>query len=153
MAGSMGMKSLAVAQERGTEAALADTRVDTATRDPLVTLTAGGIPIRWRFEPFGNRDIDRYADAENLRLHLDHARLNLLRGFDQLLCLEGLRGVEHFPHQIETVRKVLRRFRGRVLLADEVGLGKTIEACLLLREYLLRGLVRRVLILVPNPLV
>ena len=61
------------------------------------------------------------------------------------LCLEGLHGVEHLPHQIETVRKVLRHFRGRVLLADEVGLGKTIEACLLLREYLLRGMVRRVL--------
>ncbi len=48
---------------------------------------------------------------------------------------------------------MLRHFRGRVLLADEVGLGKTIEACLLLREYLLRGLVKRVLILVPTPLV
>jgi SNF2 family DNA or RNA helicase len=48
---------------------------------------------------------------------------------------------------------VLRHFRGRVLLADEVGLGKTIEACLLLREYLLRGMARRVLILVPAPLV
>jgi len=70
-----------------------------------------------------------------------------------LLCLNGLRNVEHLPHQIETVRKVLRYFRGRVLLADEVGLGKTIEACLLLREFLLRGLARRVLILVPAPLV
>ncbi|MCC6127276.1 MAG: DEAD/DEAH box helicase family protein [Pirellulales bacterium] len=69
------------------------------------------------------------------------------------MCLEGLRGVEHFAHQIETVRKVLRHFRGRVLLADEVGLGKTIEACLLLREYLLRGLVKRVLILTPTTLV
>ncbi len=86
-------------------------------------------------------------------MHLELARLGLLRGFDQLLCLEGLTGVEHLPHQIETVRKVLRHFRGRVLLADEVGLGKTIEACLLLREYLLRGLARRVLILVPTPLV
>jgi SNF2 family DNA or RNA helicase len=64
-----------------------------------------------------------------------------------------LHGVEHLPHQIETVRKVLRHFHGRVLLADEVGLGKTIEACLLLREYLLRGMARRVLILVPAPLV
>jgi SNF2 family DNA or RNA helicase len=47
----------------------------------------------------------------------------------------------------------LRHFHGRVLLADEVGLGKTIEACLLTREYLLRGMARRVLILVPAPLV
>ena len=85
----------------------------------------------------------------DLWLHQEHARLSLLRGFDELLCLEGLHGVEHLPHQIETVRKVLRHFRGRVLLADEVGLGKTIEACLLLREYLLRGMARRVLILVP----
>ena len=81
------------------------------------------------------------------------AGCGLLRGFDELLCLEGLSGVEQLPHQIETVRKVLRHFRGRVLLADEVGLGKTIEACLLLREYLLRGMVKRVLILVPTPLV
>ena len=88
-----------------------------------------------------------------LRLHLEHSRLSLLRGFDELMCLEGLRGVEHLPHQIETVRKVLRHFRGRVLLADEVGLGKTIEACLLLREYLLRGIAKRVLILTPTPIV
>ena len=60
-------------------------------------------------------------DTGGLRLHLELARLGLLRGFDQLLCLEGLTGVEHLPHQIETVRKVLRHFRGRVLLADEVG--------------------------------
>ncbi len=111
----------------------------------------GGIPIRFRPPTlFETRDT---GNLDGLRLHLDHAALRLLRGFDELLCLDGLNGVEQLPHQIETVRKVLRHFRGRVLLADEVGLGKTIEACLLLREYLLRGLVRRVLILVPAPLV
>lgn len=92
-------------------------------------------------------------DAEGLWLRIEHARLRLLRGFEELLCLEGLHGVEHLPHQIETVRRVLRHFRGGVLLADEVGLGKTIEACLLLREYLLRGMMKRVLILVPPALV
>jgi len=96
---------------------------------------------------------DATIDLEPLKLRIDHARLSLLRGFDELLCLEGLCGVEHLPHQIETVRRVLRYFRGRVLLADEVGLGKTIEACLLLREYLLRGLAKRALILVPASLV
>jgi SNF2 family DNA or RNA helicase len=114
-------------------------------------LTPAGIPVSFRAEPFlaGPSTVD----PRDLWLHQEHARLSLLRGFDELLCLEGLRGVEHLPHQIETVRKVLRHFRGRVLLADEVGLGKTIEACLLLREYLLRGMARRVLILVPSPLV
>ncbi len=54
--------------------------------------------------------------------------LSLVQGFDELLCESQLRGVEPLWHQMETVRKVLRQFHGRVLLADEVGLGKTIEA-------------------------
>ena len=113
--------------------------------------TPAGIPVSFRARPFSQGPVA--SDPGGVRLHLEHLRLRLLRGFDELLCLEGLRGVEHLPHQIETVRKVLRHFRGRVLLADEVGLGKTIEACLLLREYLLRGLAQRILILVPSPLV
>jgi SNF2 family DNA or RNA helicase len=114
-------------------------------------VTPGGIPVSFHAESF--RMGRRTTNPHDLRLHEEHARLSLLRGFDELLCLEGLRSVEHLPHQIETVRKVLRHFHGRVLLADEVGLGKTIEAGLLLREYLLRGMARRVLILVPAPLV
>jgi SNF2 family DNA or RNA helicase len=114
-------------------------------------ITPGGIPVSFEAEPFVSTR--RTSDPRDLWLHQEHARLSLLRGFDELLCLEGLQGVEHLPHQIETVRKVLRHFRGKVLLADEVGLGKTIEACLLLREYLLRGMAKRVLILVPAPLV
>ena len=127
------------------------THPETANPSADRWLTPGGIPVSFHAEPFlpGRRT----ADPRDLWLHQEHARLSLLRGFDELLCLEGLNGVEHLPHQIETVRKVLRHFRGRVLLADEVGLGKTIEACLLLREYLLRGMARRVLILVPAPLV
>ena len=113
--------------------------------------TTGGIPISFQAHSLGESRSG--GGVRDLWLHLEHARLSLLRGFDELLCLEGLHGVEHLPHQIETVRRVLRQFRGRVLLADEVGLGKTIEACLLLREYLLRSLVKRVLILVPSPLV
>lgn len=113
--------------------------------------TPGGIPVSFQAQSYKACRVT--TDVRDLWLHEEHARLGLLRGFDELLCLEGLHGVEHLPHQIETVRKVLRRFHGRVLLADEVGLGKTIEACLLLREYLLRGMARRVLILVPAPLV
>lgn len=114
--------------------------------------TKGGIPLEVNAPSITPGDL-RAATSAGLMVRLEHARLLLLRGFDELLCLEGLNGVEHLPHQIETVRRVLRYFRGRVLLADEVGLGKTIEACLLLREYILRGLARRVLILVPSPLV
>jgi len=81
------------------------------------------------------------------------AQLGLAQGFDELLCLPHLHGIETFWYQIETVRKVLKQFRGRVLLADEVGLGKTIEAGMVLKEYLLRGMVESVLVLVPASLV
>jgi superfamily II DNA or RNA helicase len=81
------------------------------------------------------------------------AHLGLAQGFDELLCLPHLRGVETFWYQVETVRKVLKQFHGRVLLADEVGLGKTIEAGMVLKEYLLRGMVDSVLVLTPASLV
>ncbi len=73
--------------------------------------------------------------------------------YDRLLSLPAVRGIEHMGFQVETVLRVLKRFRGRVLLSDEVGLGKTIEACLVLKEYMIRGQVRRALILVPPALV
>jgi superfamily II DNA or RNA helicase len=81
------------------------------------------------------------------------AHLGLAQGFDELLCLPHLRDIEIFWYQVETVRKVLKQFRGRVLLADEVGLGKTIEAGMVLKEYLLRGMVDSVLVLTPPSLV
>ncbi len=81
------------------------------------------------------------------------AHLGLAQGFDELLCLPHLTGVEPLLHQIETVRKVLKQFRGRVLLADEVGLGKTIEAGMVLKEYVLRGMAERTLVLTPASLV
>jgi len=80
------------------------------------------------------------------------ARLAQADQFDNLICLNTLRGVEQYAYQVETVRKVMRSFRGRVLLADEVGLGKTIEAGMILKEYLLRGMVKKALILTPPAL-
>jgi len=77
--------------------------------------------------------------------------LSLSRGFDQLLCLDEVR-VDHYEHQIETALRALRDMRGRALLADEVGLGKTIEAGIITKELLLRGLVQSVLVLTPASL-
>jgi superfamily II DNA or RNA helicase len=91
------------------------------------------------------------GDWFSLRERFNH--LALAQGFDELLCLPHLTGVEPLTHQIETVRKVLKQFRGRVLLADEVGLGKTIEAGMVLKEYALRGMAERVLVLTPASLV
>jgi superfamily II DNA or RNA helicase len=60
--------------------------------------------------------------------------------------------VRPFPHQRMVAYDVLDRFPCRRLLADEVGLGKTIEAGFVLRSLLLSGWVRRCLILVPRSL-
>jgi ATP-dependent helicase HepA len=58
-----------------------------------------------------------------------------------------------FDHQLSIARDVCERHRIRVLLADEVGLGKTIEALLILHRLLLTGRVENALILVPPALV
>jgi ATP-dependent helicase HepA len=57
------------------------------------------------------------------------------------------------PHQLFIADSVSRRFAPRVLLADEVGLGKTIEACLILHRLILTGRAARVLILTPESLI
>ena len=57
------------------------------------------------------------------------------------------------PHQIRALSRAISSDRVRYLLADEVGLGKTIEAGLILRELKLRGLVKRALVIAPKGLV
>lgn len=100
----------------------------------------------------------RADTAEAFELVVEAERLCLDPGFDRLLTVELLEdhwrriGMSPFPHQIETVRRVITEMRGRAILADEVGLGKTIEAGMVLKEYLLRGLARRFLILCPASL-
>jgi ATP-dependent helicase HepA len=69
--------------------------------------------------------------------------------------VRGLIGgrVSLIPHQLYIAEEVANRQAPRVLLADEVGLGKTIEACLILHRLHLSGRARRILILVPDALV
>jgi superfamily II DNA or RNA helicase len=57
------------------------------------------------------------------------------------------------PHQIRALSRAIANERVRYLLADEVGLGKTIEAGLIMRELKLRGLVKRTLVIAPKGLV
>ncbi len=57
------------------------------------------------------------------------------------------------PHQMFVAKEVAERSRPRVLLADEVGLGKTIEAGLIIHHLILTGKIERVLIVVPDSLV
>ncbi|MEJ2610946.1 MAG: RNA polymerase-associated protein RapA [Candidatus Thiodiazotropha sp.] len=86
----------------------------------------------------------------NLRYHT-----LLHQGKQQQSPVLGLGGarIDLIPHQLYIAHEVASRPAPRVLLADEVGLGKTIEACLILHQQLLTGRASRVLILVPDPLV
>ncbi|CCG88319.1 RNA polymerase-associated protein RapA [Erwinia piriflorinigrans] len=70
------------------------------------------------------------------------------------LATSGLRGMRTslIPHQLHIAHDVGRRHAPRVLLADEVGLGKTIEAGMIIHQQLLAGRAERVLIVVPETL-
>jgi ATP-dependent helicase HepA len=77
----------------------------------------------------------------------DHARrISPVHGF-----LGGR--IDLIPHQLYIAQEVSGRYAPRVLLSDEVGLGKTIEACLILHRLHAQGRISRILILVPDSLV
>ncbi|MBN7770224.1 RNA polymerase-associated protein RapA [Marinobacter daepoensis] len=78
--------------------------------------------------------------------HMDRLRASPAQG------LIGAR-TQHLPHQLYIAHEVARRHAPRVLLADEVGLGKTIEAGLILHYQLQTGRARRALIVVPDSLI
>lgn len=88
------------------------------------------------------------APLKLLLLRVEAERLALDRGFaDGLIALDAL-NIDTYAHQHNAVLKMLREMRGNGIFADEVGLGKTIEAGMVLKELLVRGLARSVLILV-----
>ncbi|MBP1932820.1 DEAD/DEAH box helicase [Ammoniphilus resinae] len=78
---------------------------------------------------------------------------SIVSDFGELQCLKHLPALDPFPHQLETAKRVISEMHGRAILADEVGLGKTIEAGLIIKEYMVRGLAKKILILVPASLV
>ncbi len=90
---------------------------------------------------------------ELFHLAWEAEEVQAVKDFHELQCLRYLPGLTPLPHQMETANRVITEMHGRALLADEVGLGKTIEAGLVLKEYMTRGLVKKVLILVPASLV
>ena len=77
--------------------------------------------------------------------HIDRLQVSSARG------LMGSR-TSLLAHQVYIANEVGRRFAPRVLLADEVGLGKTIEAGMIMHQQLLTGRASRVLIMVPASL-
>jgi SNF2 family DNA or RNA helicase len=124
---------------------------------PPIKAHAPAAPRSRAWHPQGEVLLERWrsleaAPAPHFDLRAEAERWAGWAGADRLISLDSLRGVERFPHQIRACHKVMKDLNGRAILADEVGLGKTIEAGIVLKEYLLRGAVRTVLVLVPASL-
>ena len=104
--------------------------------DPAAVLAAGGIETQYLY--------DRRRTALEC---LSHVRATSY-GLTGLLSAS----VELLPHQVEVVRRVLNDPVQRYLLADEVGLGKTIEACAIIRQAIFDNPEERVIVLAPASL-
>jgi SNF2 family DNA or RNA helicase len=94
-----------------------------------------------------------FGDEKWIQIYELVKNFAVVPNFDELLSQNHMREMNLFDYQIRTVKEVLKKFRGRALLCDEVGLGKTIEACTVMMEYIIRGFARKILILVPPSLV
>jgi SNF2 family DNA or RNA helicase len=125
------------------DAIVAEPRLDTGLTEALRE--------RYAVLLAGLRDNPR-LDGGRSELVDQAARVWSRPGFDVLLSRSSLR-FEPFDYQLRSAQTALRRMRGRAILADEVGLGKTIEAGLVLAELRLRGLAHRALVIVPAGLV
>lgn len=112
-------------------------RCMTALQDPSETLAVRGCESQFLHDP-------RWIAVK---------RLTECRAAAQGMDALTSSAIELVPHQIAAVRRILQDTRQRYLLADEVGLGKTIEAGVVIRQCLLDDADRRVCILVPQPLV
>ena len=103
-----------------------------------------------------NKPHDRLLNSQVDRLDWFRLRKDCLQNqyLQQQSDLTGLTGarVSLIPHQLYIADEVGSRFAPRVLLADEVGLGKTIEAGLIIHQQLVTGRAKRILIIVPESL-
>ncbi|MFQ3542797.1 SNF2-related protein [Halobacillus rhizosphaerae] len=96
---------------------------------------------------------EKLSSWNGFKLAYQAAENKTVPGFEGLLALKHLPHVEFLDHQVEAASKVIHEMSGRAILADEVGLGKTLEAGLILKELLIRGMAKKILILTPASLV
>ncbi|GGF08163.1 ATP-dependent helicase [Halobacillus andaensis] len=96
---------------------------------------------------------DSLCSFEEFKLAWEGLKLQSIPQFEGVLALEQLPHVQFLDHQVNACERVVHEMNGRAILADEVGLGKTLEAGLILKEYMIRGMAKKVLILTPASLV
>ncbi|MCS0823729.1 DEAD/DEAH box helicase [Cytobacillus pseudoceanisediminis] len=113
-----------------------------------------GFDSAWQDEFLKRIDDDGpWGNWELYKLAIEVENHTTIPDFEGLQAPKHLPNLTPLPHQLEVAKQVVESMNGKAILADEVGLGKTIEAGLILKEYMIRGLVKKVLILVPASLV
>lgn len=101
-------------------------------------------------------DIDTYKEVNKILYISSAAKIaqaienSSSQNHERVLLAPMESNVIPLPHQISALKKAISKEQIRYLVADEVGLGKTIEAGLILRELKLRGLARRILVIAPK---
>ncbi|MCB1322007.1 MAG: DEAD/DEAH box helicase, partial [Leptospiraceae bacterium] len=126
-------------------------------------LEQGVLPLAFTESTRRSSDRGHIVDLDSMARGYDARDIDLARGvleahqvklshlYDRLSCLSNSR-TRLLPHQIEATHRVANALRPRFILADEVGLGKTIEAGLIIKELMLRKGYSRLLVAVPAPL-
>lgn len=121
------------------------------------------LKVVWELEPgrmlVPNKDLpdkidaDRFDDPESLGAFIDALRWGAVTTADAKQFQAPFRSAANVePYQLDPLRRALESSRANLLLADDVGLGKTIEAGLVVQELLLRHRARTVLVVCPPSL-
>ena len=96
---------------------------------------------------------NNYSGFQKFKLNLKAYDLKKFNTIDKLISMAILRTkIDAHPYQMNVALSVLRDMNTNAILADEVGLGKTIEAGMILKELILREVIHSVLIIVPKAL-
>ncbi|HUR63805.1 MAG TPA: SNF2-related protein [Candidatus Thermoplasmatota archaeon] len=111
-----------------------------------------GHPIEDPFEVEQHLVKGQFAPLDLHLLNLRAHRLKAMRHEGITTLAQLRRKIKILPHQVKAAIKVLNQMQGRGILADEVGLGKTIEAGIVMKELITRGKARSILILTPASL-
>jgi SNF2 family DNA or RNA helicase len=98
-------------------------------------------------------DTKSFSSYEAFRLHLEALEIKLSCQIDKLISADALRAkIVPYNFQMQIALQVINEMNGTAILADEVGLGKTIEAGLIMKELLLRDEINSILIIAPKSL-
>jgi len=141
-------------------------RSDPTARLPILEIITGGVEVRYRVFQNGSKAtfyesqlkaaVDDVSDANLVTTEELHARLTALQllspSTSSLFSLRSGR-VNFVPYQYRPVLKLIRSDRPRLLIADEVGVGKTIEAGLVIKELRARMDITSILVICPKALV